>query len=78
MTRVIPLLLCTFFVGAIIGTGTAKQADVAYALEQPEHWVPFSAHVVHVSAAGRVSRGRFYRGTDGSTRHDMTLVDCNS
>jgi hypothetical protein len=70
----ISLLLCTFFGGALVGTGAAKQAsDAAYPLSQPEQWVPFSADVVHVSAIGRESKGRFYRGVDGSTRHDLIL-----
>lgn len=74
MTRIVALLLCTFFGGALVGTGAAKQASgAAYPLSQPEQWVPFSADVLHVSAIGRQSSGRFLRGVDGSTRHDLVL-----
>jgi hypothetical protein len=74
MSRIVSLLLCTFFGGALVGTGAAKQAaGAAYPLSQPEQWVPFSADVLHISATGRASSGRFYRGEDGSTRHDIVL-----
>ncbi len=74
MSRIVSILLCTFFGGALVGTGAAKQASgTAYPRSQPEQWVPFAADVLHVSAAGRASTGKFYRGVDGSTRHDMVL-----
>jgi hypothetical protein len=74
MTRIVSIVLCTFFGGALVGTGAAKQASgAAYPLSQPAQWVPFSADVLHVSATGRVSSGKFYRAADGSTRHDLVL-----
>jgi hypothetical protein len=63
-------------VGSLLAAGAVRYTanDVASPsgqfVFQPSEWVPFSADVRNVKVSGAVSVGRFYRGSDGSTRSE--------
>jgi hypothetical protein len=80
MRRLLLVLTCGILAGWQIGARSAvftheRKAPQRTPIEQPAGWVSFSADVEHREFNGRVFRGRYYRGPDGSHRREMVGSD---
>jgi hypothetical protein len=64
-----PIVLAVF---GCVGIARAQSEGQPRVLKLPPTWVAFSSDVTIVQPDGQEQRGRFYRGSDGSERLEIT------